>query len=305
MPQRTCSRPGCDRKLKGHGLCNMHYQRLRSGTPLDKPPRPSWKGKVCIVDDCNQQPRANGLCSPHLNRMYRNRSLNMPVQMRNPGQACAIDECSNPARKRGWCVLHYERWRAHGDPTITKARVKGTCEVPGCDRPHYARGMCLAHDRRAAKGTPLEAPFRPSKGGVCTAEDCDGHGRFRGLCRKHKDRKQYSENPEHFMSKSARRRQLLDLLDENDRDISTAYRRAIKGDPCTYCGATDASHVDHFFSLVQGGTDHWFNLRKACQHCNLSKGPHCGIWFKLKLGNVSKSATAPVVSQTNTVNRRI
>ena len=34
---RTCDIHGCDRKHKAHGLCFLHYQRVRNRTPLDKP----------------------------------------------------------------------------------------------------------------------------------------------------------------------------------------------------------------------------------------------------------------------------
>mgnify|MGYP003042582878 CR=1 FL=1 len=38
---------------------------------------------------------------------------------------CSIGGCSREARKRTWCETHYARWRAHGDPMITKKRANG------------------------------------------------------------------------------------------------------------------------------------------------------------------------------------
>lgn len=32
---------------------------------------------------------------------------------------CSIDECSNLVRARGFCGKHYERFKRHGDPTVT------------------------------------------------------------------------------------------------------------------------------------------------------------------------------------------
>jgi hypothetical protein len=72
-------------------------------------------------------------------------------------------------------------------------------------------------------------------------------------------------------------------MDALDRALSADYRRAIAGDPCTYCGAT-ASQVDHIFPVAKGGTDHWWNLTRACESCNKSKAAHCGTWFLLLRG---------------------
>ena len=41
------------------------------------------------------------------------------------------------------------------------------------------------------------------------------------------------------------------------------------------------SCVDHFFPLAKGGTDHWFNLVRACRSCNLRKRTMCGTAFLL------------------------
>lgn len=35
-------------------------------------------------------------------------------------RTCTYPDCQKPLAKRGWCGMHYERWRAHGDPSITK-----------------------------------------------------------------------------------------------------------------------------------------------------------------------------------------
>jgi 5-methylcytosine-specific restriction endonuclease McrA len=80
---------------------------------------------------------------------------------------------------------------------------------------------------------------------------------------------------------SARRAQ--QKLSPEDRVLSIAYRQAIVNDQCQYCGGP-GEHFDHFFPLAHGGTDHWWNLVRACAFCNHSKHAHCGTWFKLKRG---------------------
>lgn len=55
-----------------------------------------------------------------------------------------------------------------------------------------------------------------------------------------------------------------------DRELSVAYRKAIANDPCAYCRG-NGEHDDHVHPLSQGGTDHWWNLVRACSRCNLEK----------------------------------
>lgn len=91
-----------------------------------------------------------------------------------------------------------------------------------------------------------------------------------------------TEHPE-FRAAANARRKLRTKLSREDRQISLAYRQAICNDPCFYCGGP-AVHTDHYFALAKGGTDHWFNLVRACQHCNLSKRTMCGTAFLLLSG---------------------
>jgi 5-methylcytosine-specific restriction endonuclease McrA len=84
----------------------------------------------------------------------------------------------------------------------------------------------------------------------------------------------YESNKEAYLGKCARRRQLKSVdMDSVDHTLSTEYRKAITGDPCHYCGEScEVMHVDHYEALANGGTDHWWNLVRACADCNLSKG---------------------------------
>lgn len=63
-----------------------------------------------------------------------------------------------------------------------------------------------------------------------------------------------------------------------DRQESVEWRKLIAGDPCTYCGAP-GEHDDHYVPLAMGGTDHWWNLARACAPCNLRKGAMNGDEF--------------------------
>jgi 5-methylcytosine-specific restriction endonuclease McrA len=99
-------------------------------------------------------------------------------------------------------------------------------------------------------------------------------------------------NPEVDLAAIHRRRQRLDHgMDARDREMSVDYRRAIRDDPCFYCGSSaERCHVDHYFPLAKGGTDHWFNLVPACRTCNLRKFTECGTAYLLRLRPAEQAA---------------
>jgi hypothetical protein len=93
--------------------------------------------------------------------------------------------------------------------------------------------------------------------------------------------KERNRSKESKRTKASNRRSRKKLSPE-DRQVSTEYRKAIKQNTCYYCGEIiEEMHDDHFFPLAKGGTDHWFNLKRACWVCNAAKGAHCGTWFML------------------------
>lgn len=99
-------------------------------------------------------------------------------------------------------------------------------------------------------------------------------------------RKFRKNNPEQARANvAARRVRLSSSMDSTDKLYSVAYRKAIKDDPCYYCNSANSSmQDDHYFAVAKGGTDHWFNLVRACARCNNSKNDKCGTWMKLKVG---------------------
>lgn len=63
-------------------------------------------------------------------------------------------------------------------------------------------------------------------------------------------------------------------MSERDKALSLEYRKVIATDSCFYCGENSPwypYHVDHYVPLSRGGTDHWWNLVRACEPCNLAK----------------------------------
>lgn len=114
---------------------------------------------------------------------------------------------------------------------------------------------------------------------------------------RERSRKQYREtykvDPSPWHAARARRKSRSTArMSREDRVLSRAYRAAIRLDPCHYCGETIPGdmHDDHYYPLAKGGTDHWWNLVRACGPCNRRKHTYCGTWFLLRGGFTSGTA---------------
>lgn len=70
-------------------------------------------------------------------------------------------------------------------------------------------------------------------------------------------------------------------MSDQDKRESTEWRKIIAGDPCFYCRTTTAGAYedDHYVSVAHGGTDHWWNLVRACVSCNRRKASMNGDEF--------------------------
>lgn len=77
----------------------------------------------------------------------------------------------------------------------------------------------------------------------------------------------------------------------SDRTIA-AYVRAVRRDPCSYCGAPaeisertrgreGRGKLDHVVARARGGGDEWWNLTAVCGSCNSSKRTSSLIGFLL------------------------
>jgi 5-methylcytosine-specific restriction endonuclease McrA len=86
-------------------------------------------------------------------------------------------------------------------------------------------------------------------------------------------------NPEMYRAKNSRRRAIRKVaMSTEDRAQAVEWRKLIAGDACVYCGAP-GEHDDHVMPLSKGGTDHWWNIERACAVCNLSKHDRCDQCF--------------------------
>lgn len=264
-----CARQGVLRR----DLCTMHYQRwLKHGDPHRERPRQAEK---CVIDECGAQPTVGkGLCRKHFKRLHRTGSTADPVSEPRTLGECSAAGCQKIESRRGLCSMHYTRWKKHGDVEVTlrtwTSQAGLACSMAGCDVAANSQGLCRRHWVAAY------------------------HAKNRKQ-RNARMRAHYLANREEYYAKANRRRQIIEVnMDALDRALSADYRRAIAHDVCGYCSAA-SSQVDHFFPIAKGGTDHWWNLRRACEPCNKSKAAHCGTWFLLLQGGGREPVLAPDV----------
>ena len=186
------------------------------------------------------------------------------------------------------------------------------CSVEGCDAKHKAKGLCSKHYTSSPENKIREARRRATteyqqyqatyrkdhreKAAATTAawrQEHPGYGAKYMLtyypANKDKwysyNRARYLANPEAVNAGIARRRvKAKQGMSKQDIAKSVQYRKMIKDDPCYYCGQiTDNMQDEHVYPLSRGGTDHWFNLVRACSGCNGKKSAKTGAEFEATL----------------------
>lgn len=70
---KTCTIDGCLRSHYAHGLCFMHYMRVRKdGVPGEPESRREPRPDKCSVENCNNAVIAKQFCTMHYMRVKRN-----------------------------------------------------------------------------------------------------------------------------------------------------------------------------------------------------------------------------------------
>jgi hypothetical protein len=279
-PARPCGAPGCDRTLRTDnttGYCPDHVEPFwRTQEYLAKrradyhaEPKPPDTRRTCSADGCDRKLRSDntlGRCNDH---RY------VPIDWAE----CSVDGCDNrlnTANTTGRCTDHFgSYWAADA--------LK--CGEPGCGKTLHAdntTGFC--HDHRKAYRDAYNREYYDRT----QAERVEYSRQYREVyADEHRaaSRAWAAANPAARQAANARRKQRVQVaMDDTDRLLSALYRLAIRDDPCYYCGSPVTDHTDHFFPLAKGGTDHWWNLVRACEHCNCSKQVMCGTAFLLLSG---------------------
>ncbi|WP_157186547.1 HNH endonuclease [Nocardia jiangxiensis] len=181
---------------------------------------------------------------------------------------------------------------------------KPVCEIENCNDPVYCKKKCRPHYRKAYEAENREKLLANKRARYYENRDKNladmrdyywrnkeaSQERFKNWCEANPGyfRDRYLANkehilamnkewrdghPEYFRAHSARRRHQGAVgMTAQDKIDSVEWRKRIANDPCYYCGkSAESMHVDHMNPLSRGGTDHWWNLVRSCQQCNLRK----------------------------------
>jgi len=122
----------------------------------------------------------------------------------------------------------------------------------------------------------------------CRCDDCVN---YYVTIEKPKLSQYLKDNPEVARANAHRRRhKARERLSREDSNLSVAYRRAIRNDDCFFCGINPGEEDEHWIPISKGGTDHWYNLTRACISCNRGiAGKHSKMPSDFYLERLEKS----------------
>ena len=192
---------------------------------------------------------------------------------------CSFGGCTNRLTVRnttGRCMDHHQKYW-----------IASVCEAADCGQILHAdniAGYCYKHRRMSEHRQNYDRAYYQSRR-VEFQEYARQWRLANGDDHRAAVRAWNLANREARQASQARRRTRVKAeMSAADRRMSVARRIEIKYDPCFYCGCAETSDTDHFFPLAKGGTDHWWNLVRACDSCNSRKNATCGTAFLLRFG---------------------
>ncbi len=98
---RTCKLSDCQRKHKGHGYCELHLDRWKAGTELE---RPLQGNNICTLKNCNKPKGHNGYCRSHAREL----------RIGPYGRLCRVENCGRYSHviKEQLCASHYKMFKS-------------------------------------------------------------------------------------------------------------------------------------------------------------------------------------------------
>ena len=192
---------------------------------------------------------------------------------------CREPGCSRPIEAKRMCKAHYQRWyrvqrpekQAALNAARRKSKTRRICPVDGtqfeaANNRRFCSQRCAKRAENAKRygwdpsARPMPEPYNCENcGGPCVP----GEG--------------VPPQASRFCSPGCKRewhRIATALLEsftaEPRRKEDVAYRRAMRLDPCSYCGRPSQA-LDHIVPRCDGGPDDSSNRTPACHSCNSSK----------------------------------
>ena len=177
--------------------------------------------------------------------------------------------CGDPPRdgrlRRGMCKKHYERWRVHGDPTVTHLAMPEVRGAPRHGTPSCYNSGCRCDGCKAAQSAYIK------------------RWRVENKEKYRAGQKRWQlANPLTVKLSAWAAGQRYDGYPPSGETVD--YARVLFGDLCSYCGGP-AGAIDHVIALTQGGDGNWTNLTAACGPCNSAK--HTKSLLHFMLGQVT------------------
>lgn len=217
-------------------------------------------------------------------------------------------DCNRPYDKAGFCSMHYyrnlrgmaldtphvsERWLVRKVVDGVELKECNTCEIwqplsdfhnpsthnkcKNCVRA-YAKAQRLKNKNQAkiaiAQKTCQRCKVSKDKEDYYIDESTkDGvSSRCRSCIGEERIIYYLNNQPKVKLNRYRRRERLVVAMTAQDIKDTKSHLDRIRNDDCFYCGQiTPTMHYDHVEPLAKGGTNHWWNLVRACQPCNSSK----------------------------------
>lgn len=241
-----CSIDGCESGRYAHGVCQFHYDRMRTRGTYDAPEGLVFNtGSKCLVEGCDRIEDTRGLCGAHYSRVkkFGDAFVFKPIRERR--------DLSSLPDNAGWCT------KCDEIKPLDQFH-KGQRQCKSCWHVWFIerREEIYARHRRHAREKYLEAKTE----GRCTwrgGNGCQEPSRTgRVMCEAHG--KQDS-------ARSTKR--ATGVYDQSyaARGLSS----------CWICGSefteSNRKHNDHLIPRSLGGPDDPWNMAPACARCNISR----------------------------------
>jgi len=148
----------CEKPAHCKDLCRLHYERQRTGVPLNAPIKITNKDRLCLNKACPKDAKSKGYCWSCLGKIEK---YNDPNYEQESNKFCYVCEKEYEKIIKGLCSAHYSRLRSGKNlyAAIKLNNAGKKCKVEDCDKNAYARLHCTNHYQKLLRwGESLTPP---------------------------------------------------------------------------------------------------------------------------------------------------